>query len=78
MLKFIRNYADKIDHISIFPMIGLIIFVGFFVLMLIYVKKMSSKDINELSHLPLDPSDENISVNGTKSAIRNPQSVINV
>ena len=76
MLKFIRNYADKIDHISIFPMIGLVIFVGFFVLMLIYVKKMSSKDINELSHLPLDIEGDNTSGNTKQSEIRNPQSAI--
>ncbi len=59
MLKFIRNYADKIDHIQVFPMIGLFIFVGFFIVMLMYVKKMSNKDINELSHLPLDIDGEN-------------------
>jgi cytochrome c oxidase cbb3-type subunit IV len=59
MLKFIRNYADKIDNISLFPMIGLIIFVGFFILMLVYVKKMSREDIRELSHLPLDENEEN-------------------
>jgi len=54
MLKFIRNYADKIDHVQVFPLIGLFIFVGFFILMLIYVKKMTREDISELSHLPLD------------------------
>jgi cytochrome c oxidase cbb3-type subunit 4 len=61
MLKFIRNYADKINHIEVFPMIGLFIFVGFFILMMIYVKKMSRKDINELSRLPLDLEEENTS-----------------
>ena len=54
MLKFIRNYADKIDHAQVFPMVGLFIFVGFFIVMLIYVKKMSREEISELSHLPLD------------------------
>jgi len=78
MLKFIRNYADKIDNISLFPMIGLIIFVGFFVLMLIYVKKMSREDIRELSNLPLDLEDDlNPGING-QSAIRNSQSAIHI
>jgi cbb3-type cytochrome oxidase subunit 3 len=63
MLKFIRNYADKIDNVSLFPIIGLFIFVGFFILMLIYVRKMSREQINELSHLPLDPDDANKSLN---------------
>ena len=78
MLKFIRNYADKIDNISLFPMIGLIIFVGFFVLMLIYVKKMSREDIRELSNLPLDLKDDlNSGIDG-QSAIRNSQSAIHI
>ena len=59
MFKFIRNYADKIDHIEVFPLIGLIIFVVFFTLMVVYVKKMSGKDINDLSRLPLDLEGEN-------------------
>jgi cytochrome c oxidase cbb3-type subunit IV len=63
MLKFIRNHADKIDNISIFPMIGLMIFVVFFILMVIYVKKMPRQDINELSNLPLDLQEPNQPLN---------------
>jgi hypothetical protein len=63
MLKFIRNHADKIDHISIFPMIGLMIFVVFFILMVIYVKKMPRQDIKELSNLPLDLQEPNQPLN---------------
>jgi len=54
MFKFIRQYAEKIDHVNIFPLAGLIIFVVFFIVMIIYVKKMSKEDVNELSSLPLD------------------------
>ena len=54
MFKFIRQYAEKIDHVNIFPIIGLIIFMLFFIVMVIYVRKMSKEDINELSSLPLD------------------------
>lgn len=54
MLKFIRNYADKIDHVNIFPLAGLFIFVLFFIFMVIYVKKISKEDITELSEMPLD------------------------
>ncbi len=63
MLKFIRNYADKVENIDIFPLIGLVIFVVFFILMLIYVKKMSREDINELSQLPLDLQEPNQPLN---------------
>jgi hypothetical protein len=54
MLKLIRNHADKIEHINIWPMVGLFIFVAFFILMLIYVKRMPREEISELSHMPLD------------------------
>ncbi|HEX5668718.1 MAG TPA: hypothetical protein VFX73_07930 [Chitinophagaceae bacterium] len=63
MLKFIRNHADKIENINIFPMIGLMIFVVFFILMLVYVKKMSRDDLNELSNLPLDLQEPNQPMN---------------
>jgi cbb3-type cytochrome oxidase subunit 3 len=69
MLKFIRNYADKINHVEVFPMIGLFIFVGFFIVMLIYVKKMSRKDIHDLSQLPLDLDNEKNTVINNQSAI---------
>jgi flagellar biogenesis protein FliO len=63
MLKFIRNHADKIENINIFPMIGLMIFVVFFILMLVYVKKMSRDELNELSNLPLDLQEPNQPMN---------------
>ena len=40
MLKFIRQYADKIDGIQIYPVVSLVIFVVFFLAVLVYVKKM--------------------------------------
>lgn len=63
MLKFIRNHADKIENINIFPMIGLMIFVVFFIMMLVYVRKMSRDDLNELSNLPLDLQEPNKPMN---------------
>jgi cytochrome c oxidase cbb3-type subunit IV len=63
MLKFIRNHADKIENINIFPMIGLMIFVVFFIIMLVYVKKMSRDDLKELSNLPLDLQEPNQPMN---------------
>jgi cytochrome c oxidase cbb3-type subunit IV len=63
MLKFIRNHADKIENINIFPMIGLMTFVVFFIIMLVYVKKMSRDDLKELSNLPLDLQEPNQPMN---------------
>lgn len=54
MFKFIRNHADKIQNIDIYPLIGLMIFIVFFVFMLIYVKQMSKQQVDEVSSLPLD------------------------
>jgi cytochrome c oxidase cbb3-type subunit 4 len=54
MFKFIRNHADKIANIDIYPLIGLVLFVAFFVLVLIWVKSMSKEQADSLSSLPLD------------------------
>jgi cytochrome c oxidase cbb3-type subunit IV len=54
MFKFIRQYAEKIDQVYIFPIIGLFIFMIFFIVMVIYVKKMRKEHVDELSSLPLD------------------------
>jgi cytochrome c oxidase cbb3-type subunit IV len=54
MFKFIRNHADKINNIDIYPLIGLVLFVAFFILVLIWVKSMSKEQIDRVSSLPLD------------------------
>jgi len=57
-MKFISNYADKINGIDIYPIISLIIFVVFFIAMLVYVKKMKKSSIDEMKNLPLDLIEE--------------------
>jgi len=58
MFKFIRQYAEKIDHANVYPTAGLLIFVIFFICVIIYVKKMSKEEVNVLSSLPLDLNDD--------------------
>lgn len=58
MLKFIRQYADKINGIDIYPIVGLLIFVIFFITMLVYVKRMKKSSIDEMKNLPLDLIEE--------------------
>jgi len=53
MFKFIKQYAEKIDHIEVYPLISLIIFFLFFVVLTIYVVKMDKKSVKELSNIPL-------------------------
>ena len=54
MFKFIRQYAEGIDGINIYPMISLVIFFLFFVVLLYYVKKMDKTTVKEISRIPLD------------------------
>lgn len=58
MLKFIRQYADKIGGIEIYPVISLVIFVLFFIAVLVYVRKMKQSSVDEMSQLPLDLQEE--------------------
>jgi hypothetical protein len=54
MFKFIKQYAEKIDHAQIYPMISLVIFFLFFVVLLVLVKKMGKERSKELSNIPFD------------------------
>ena len=58
MFKFIKQYAEKMDHAQIYPMISLIIFFLFFVVLLVYVKKMDKTSVTALSNIPLDEKEE--------------------
>ena len=54
MFKFIKQYAEKIDHAQIYPMISLVIFFLFFIVLLTMVKKMKKERVNELSNIPFE------------------------
>lgn len=54
MFKFIKQYAEKIDGIAIYPIVAQVIFVTFFVLVLVYVLRMKKSGIDEMKKLPLD------------------------
>lgn len=59
MFKFIKQYAEKIDHIGVYPIISLLIFFLFFVALTIYVIKMDKKTIKEIAQIPLDNEEPN-------------------
>jgi cytochrome c oxidase cbb3-type subunit 4 len=63
MYKFIKQYAEKMDHAAIYPMISLFIFFLFFVVLLVFVKKMDKQRITELSNIPLDADETTTSTN---------------
>lgn len=54
MFKFIKQYAEQMDYAVVYPIISLIIFFVFFILLLAFVKKMGKKRAEELSALPFD------------------------
>ncbi len=52
-MKF-RNYLQTIDGVSIYPLIGLLIFAGIFVGLVWYLVRMDKKTVQQISHLPLE------------------------
>lgn len=63
MYKFIKQYTETMDYAAIYPMISLFIFFLFFVVLLVFVKKMDKQRIIELSNIPLDTEETNTSTN---------------
>jgi cytochrome c oxidase cbb3-type subunit IV len=68
MFKFIKQYAETIKGIDIYPLISLFIFLLFFIAVLWYVKKMDKHKVEEMSNLPLDMNDDNSYVNTINQA----------
>ena len=63
MFKFIKQYAESIRGIDIYPIISLFIFLFFFIAVLWFVKKMDKRQVEKMSNLPLDLEDDNSYVN---------------
>jgi cbb3-type cytochrome oxidase subunit 3 len=54
MFKFIKQYAETIDRIEIYPMISLLIFFSFFTLLIWYVIKLDKHRVSKAANLPLE------------------------
>jgi cytochrome c oxidase cbb3-type subunit IV len=54
MYKFIKQYAETMKDASIYPMISLFIFLIFFIVLLVLVKKMGKERVTELSNIPFE------------------------
>ncbi len=54
MLKFVKNHIESITGIGIFPMISLLIFFTFFVVLFWWVFTAKKEYINKVSQLPLN------------------------
>lgn len=54
MFRYIKQYVESANGVSIYPIISLIIFFLFFIALLYYVKKMDKDKVKEISNIPLD------------------------
>ena len=54
MLKFVKNHLESMEGVEIYPIISLIIFFLFFVVLTWWVISAKKDYIKEVSNLPLD------------------------
>ncbi|XCF07660.1 CcoQ/FixQ family Cbb3-type cytochrome c oxidase assembly chaperone [Tamlana crocina] len=54
MLKFVKNHMESITGIEIYPIISLLIFFTFFVVLFWWVFTAKKDYIKTVSHIPLD------------------------
>jgi uncharacterized BrkB/YihY/UPF0761 family membrane protein len=54
MLKFVKGYMESIEGVATYPMISLLIFFVFFVILFGWVITASKEYIREVSELPLE------------------------
>lgn len=51
-----KYYFERVEGIELYPIISLLIFFVFFVLLFVWVIKADKKYIDRMKNLPLDPS----------------------
>jgi len=56
MLKFIKGHMESIDGIELYPMISLLIFFGFFIVLFWWVLTSKKTYIDKVSRIPLENS----------------------
>ncbi|WP_038530092.1 cytochrome c oxidase subunit IV [Formosa agariphila] len=54
MLSFVKNYMDSISGIEIYPILSLLIFFGFFVVLFWWVLTAKKDYIDTVSNLPFE------------------------
>ena len=59
MLKFVKNHMESIAGIEIYPIISLIIFFTFFVILFWWVLTAKKEYIAKVSNIPLDNQQNN-------------------
>jgi hypothetical protein len=50
-----ENYLKTIEGVGVYPLISLLIFVSFFIVILVWMIKIDKDFLTRMSFLPLDP-----------------------
>lgn len=58
MFKFIKQYTETIANAEIYPIISLLIFFIFFIVLTVYVFSMKKSTVKILSEIPLNDQNE--------------------
>jgi Fe2+ transport system protein B len=58
MFKFVKGYMETIDGVALYPIISLVIFFLFFVILFFWVFTASKEYIKEVSELPIDKDNQ--------------------
>lgn len=53
-MRLARNVLEGVGGLEIFPMIGIVLFLLFFIGVVVYVVKMKASDVESYSRLPLE------------------------
>jgi len=59
MLKFVKHNLESISGVGIFPILSLLIFFIFFVVLYVWVYTYKKEKIDEISQLPFDGAEAN-------------------
>ncbi|TAF67398.1 MAG: cytochrome C oxidase Cbb3 [Cytophagales bacterium] len=49
-----KHYFERIDNVEMYPIFSLLVFFGFFMLLLIWVKLMTKGHIQMMKNIPLE------------------------
>ncbi|MCF8374338.1 MAG: hypothetical protein K9H64_22135 [Bacteroidales bacterium] len=64
-MKIVSHYLESIEGVAIYPIIGILIFVLFFIVLLFYLFYLDKGYVKDMGNLPLD-DDLEVNENQTK------------
>lgn len=59
MLKFVKNHLETIEGISIYPLVSLLLFFGFFAGLIYWIVKQKKNHIEVLKNIPFGNNELN-------------------